>query len=138
VNAATTDSPPATLTNWSRYGLIAVAWLFAALGIVQVFLAGLSVFDGPRHWQDHVDFGRTIGLLTYLLPVLALLGRVGRERIGHAVVVPVLFVVQMLLANADTGWVAAFHPINGFFLIGAAGSLGARTLELVRFRPETR
>ncbi len=134
MNAATTDSSPAPLTTWSRYALIAVAWLFAVGGVIQVFLAGLSVFESASYWSDHADFGRTIGLLTYLLPVLALLGRVGRQRIGHAVVVPVLFVVQMLLANADTGWVAAFHPLNGFLLIGASGSLGDRTLALVRSR----
>jgi hypothetical protein len=106
--------------------------------VIQVFLVGLSLFESASHWSDHVDFGRTIGLLTYLLPVLALVGRVGRRLIGHAVVVPVPFVVQMQLANADTGWVATFHPVNGLLLIGAAGSLGDRTLEFVRSRAATR
>jgi hypothetical protein len=137
VSATTTDLSTARLVTWSRYGLIAVAWLFAVGGVIQVFLVGLSLFESSSYWSDHVDFGRTIGLLTYLLPVLALLGRVGRPRIAHAVVVPVLFVIQRLLANADVGWIAAFHPVNGLLLIGAAGSLGDRTLELVRSRART-
>ena len=120
------------LSTWSRYGLIAVAWLFAAGGVVQVFLAGLGPFESASYWSDHVDFGRTIGFLTYLLPVLALVGRVGVRLVVHALVVAILFVVQSILANVDEGMVAALHPVNGFFLIGAAGSLGGATLGLVR------
>jgi hypothetical protein len=134
VDATTTTPPPAPLITWSRYGLIAVAWLFAIGGVIQFFLAGLAVFDSADYWSDHKDFGNAIGILTILLPVLALLGRVGRPLIGQAVAVFVLFIIQRLLADADTGWVAAFHPVNGLLLIGASGSLGDRTRSLVRSR----
>lgn len=129
------DRPSSTgqLTMWVRYALIAVAWLFAAGAIVQVFLAGLAVFDPQAgRWDDHVDMGRMIGFLTYLLPILALIGRVGRQRVVHAFVVTILFFVQSFLANIDEGWIAAFHAVNAFFLVGASFSLGMRTLELVR------
>jgi hypothetical protein len=130
VNATTTGSSP--LVTWSRYGLMVVAWLFAVGGLIQVFLIGLALFESGSYLSDHKDFGNTIGLLTYLLPVLAIAGRVGKPLIGHAFVVPVLFVVQIMLANADWGWVAAFHPLNGFLLIAMAGKLGDRTREFVR------
>jgi hypothetical protein len=138
VNATTTTSSPTPLITWSRYGLVAVAWLFAIGGVIQFFLAGLAglaVFDSASYWSDHKDFGNAIGILTILLPILALLGRVGRPLIGQAVAVFVLFIIQRLLANADTGWVAAFHPVNGLLLIGASGSLGDRTRALVQSRP---
>ena len=125
--------PVKSWTTWARYALIAAAWLFALGGIVQVFLAGLSVFDG-RDWSDHVNMGRMIGFLAYLLPVLALLGRAGVRLVAQAVVVAVLFVVQSILSNVDEGWIAALHPVNGFLLIGAAGSLGGAALGLVRSR----
>ena len=134
MSAVPATSSPARLTTGSRYALIALAWLFAAGGVVQVFLVGLSLFESASYWADHRDFGRMIGLLTYPLPVFALLGRVGAPLIAQSVVVPVLFVIQMLLPDADAGWVAALHPVNAFLLIGAAGSLGDRTLRLVRPR----
>jgi hypothetical protein len=132
VSATTTGTSP--LVIWTRYGLMVVAWLFAAGGLVQVFLIGLTLFESASYLSDHKDFGNTIGLLTYLLPVLGIVGRVGKPLIGHALVVPMLFVVQIMFANADSGWVAAFHPLNGLLMIAMAGKLGDRTLALVRSR----
>ena len=123
------------LTTGVRYVLIAVAWLFALGVVVQIYLAGLSLFDSAEYWPDHVDMGYAIGILAYLLPLLALGGRVGWPRFGQAVVVTILYVVQTILPNLDAGWVAALHPLNAFLVLGAAVSLGIRTLALVRQRP---
>lgn len=119
---------------WARYGLIAVAWPFAAGAVVQIFLAGLFSFDDPSYRADHVDFGRMIGFLTYLLPILALIGRVGVPRFMHALVIALLFVVQQVLANVDEGYIAALHPVNGILLLGGSFDLGMRSLGLVRSR----
>lgn len=122
-----------------RYAVIVVAWMFAAGGIIQLFLAGLSVFDSAEYWSDHADFGQLIGLLTYILPILALIGRVGARLVAQAFLVTILFVIQMILANVDDGRVAALHAVNAFVLIGASGSLGGAVLGLVRsgMRPGT-
>ncbi|MGH2532122.1 MAG: DUF6220 domain-containing protein [Thermomicrobiales bacterium] len=130
MNTTSTHSPVNGFTLWVRYALIAVCILFLIGGVVQFFLAGLSVFDGPEYWSDHVDLGRMLGFLTYLMPILALIGRVGMPRIGHAFVVAILFFVQSFLANVDTGWVAAFHPLNGLVLMGAASSLASNVRRL--------
>jgi len=121
-----------TFTQVVRYALIAVAWLFTAGAVVQIYLAGRAAFDSPTYYADHVDFGRMIGFLAYLMPILALVGRVGVSRIMQALVIAVLFVVQSILANLDTGWVAALHALNAFLLLGASSDLGRRTLALVR------
>jgi hypothetical protein len=137
VNKISTVSPASGFTLWVRYALIVVAFLFVAGGVVQFFLAGYAAFGGAKaaeRWQDHADMGEMIGLLTYLLPILALIGRVGVPRIGHAFVVAALFILQTILANVDTDWIAAFHPLNGVLLMGAASSLGGRMIELVRSR----
>jgi hypothetical protein len=132
----TSAAPPPSsgYVIWVRYAMVIVAWLFVAAGMVQLFLAGLSVFDGPEYWQDHVDFGRMIGLLAYLLPILALIGRAGMPRIGHALVITILYLLQTILANIDEGWIAALHAVNGFLLLGSAIGLGTRMLEMVRPR----
>ena len=129
--------PTSGYVVYVRYAMVIVAWLFVAGGMVQLFLAGLSVFDAAdavSHWQDHTDFGRMIGILAYLLPILAIIGRVGIPRIGHAFVIAALFVLQTVLANIDTDWIAALHPVNGFLLIGSAIGLGSRMMEMVRPR----
>jgi hypothetical protein len=131
-NATQPTAANGSYLAWVRYAVIAVAWLFAVGGIIQVFLAGLSVFDSAKYWNDHADFGQMIGILTYILPILALFGRVGPRLIGQAFVVTILFILQMILANVDDGRVAALHAVNAFLLIGASGSLGGAVLELVR------
>ena len=137
MNAATQPDTPTVggAALWARYALVAVAWLFAAGAVVQLFLAGLSVFDpaNPR-WDDHVDFGRMIGFLAYLLPILALIGRVGMPRFMHALTIAVLFVVQSILANVDEGWIAALHAVNAILLLGGSFDLGRLTLAQVRSR----
>lgn len=128
-------SPISPATTWARYGLVAVAWLFALGGVIQVFLIGLLLFDAEASaLDDHVDFGRMLGLLAVLMPVLALVGRVGPRLIGQAFVVLILYIAQMVLANLDEGTIAALHAINAFLVIGAAGSLGGATLEFIRSR----
>ena len=121
-----------TFTRWVRYILVAVAWLFAVAVVVQIFIAGLSLFDSPEYWTDHVDMGYMIGPLAYLLPILALIGRVGRARIVQAFVVAILYVVQTLLPNIDVGFIAALHPLNAFLVLGASLDLGRSILGLVR------
>jgi hypothetical protein len=125
-------APVGTVTTWLRYLLIAIAWLFAIGVIVQIFLAGLSLFESSKYWEDHEDMGYTIGILAYLLPFIALGGRAGVRLFVHAVVVAVLYQTQITLPEIDTGWIAALHPVNAFLLGGSSGSLGARTLLLVR------
>ena len=130
----TAPSAVGTLTTWVRYALVAVAWLFAAGVVVQIFLAGLGLFESAEFWVDHTDIGYAIGPLAYLLPILALLGRVGLPRGGHAVVVTILYVVQTILPNLDAGYIAALHPLNAIFLLGGSFSLGMSILGLVRTR----
>jgi hypothetical protein len=76
-----------TITKWARYALIAVAWLFVAGGVIQVYLAGLGLFEKSDYWDDHADFGNALFILPLLLPILALIGRVGVPLIVQAFVV---------------------------------------------------
>ena len=112
--------------RWSRLGAMAFAWLFTAGVVIQIFLAGLALFDTAERWQDHMDFGHTIGILLLPLLVLVLLARAGRQTIGMTVVLVVLYFVQTSLPNVDPGWIAALHPLVAFALLGLSGQLGAR------------
>ena len=123
-----------TFTTWARYILIAFAWLFAVGVVVQIYLAGLGFFESGDFLADHTEFGHIIGPLAYLLPILALLGRVGWPRGIQAIVVTVLYLVQVILPTLDAGYVAALHPLIAFLLLGGSFGLGMAVLRLVRSR----
>ena len=119
--------------SFSRQALPLVAGAFVACCIVQVFLAGLGVFDDPRSFVTHREFGYLLGWFTLAMLVLALLGREPRRIVGLTVLVLVQFVLQsaFVALRADYPAIAALHPVNGFLIL-AVGSIIARLSWQVR------
>jgi uncharacterized protein DUF6220 len=106
----------------SRQALPFAAGAFVACAVLQVFLAGLGVFDDPKSFITHREFGYTFGWLTLLILVLALLGRAPRRLIGLSVLLLVLFAFQSVFVALRTDYpaVAALHPLNGFAILGVS------------------
>jgi hypothetical protein len=107
----------------ARTAYPAVAGLFVACTVIQVFLAGLGVFDDPSSFITHRNFGYMFGWLTLVLLVVALLGRMPRRFVGLAVLLLVLFALQsvFIAVRADMPAVAALHPLNGFLILTVGG-----------------
>ena len=103
----------------TRTALALVAMAFAVCIVVQVFLAGLGVFDGPAAFITHRNFGYLIGWLTVVMLVLAVVGRTGRRLIGLAALTLVQMALQsvFVLLREDAPAVAALHPVNGVLLL---------------------
>ena len=120
----------------ARQALPIVAATFAACVVVQVFLAGLGVFDDPSSFITHRDFGYLFGWLTLVVLVLALLGRQSRRLVGMSALLLVLFALQSLFValRVDLPAVAALHPVNGFAIL-AVGSVVAWMSWAVRREP---
>jgi Family of unknown function (DUF6220) len=95
---------------------------FVACAIIQVFLAGLGVFDDPKAFITHREFGYLFGWLTLVVLVLALVGRSPRRITGLSVLLLVQFALQSVFValRADLPAIAALHPLNGFALLGVA------------------
>lgn len=110
--------------RWARIGVVVLAWLFAAGVVVQVFLAGLSLFDSALRWDDHRVFGSAIGIVPILLLVYAVVGRLGLRLIGGAALLFWLYGLQFAFAHAGNGYVAALHPVNALALFALAVALG--------------
>lgn len=110
------------ITAGARRAHPIVVAVFAACAVVQVFLAGLGVFDDPRSFITHREFGYLFGWLTLVVLVLALVGRLPRRVTGMSAVLLVLFALQSILVALRTGLpaVAALHPLNGFAILGLA------------------
>jgi hypothetical protein len=96
-----------------------VAWLFVACAIVQVFLAGLGVFEDPARFVTHREFGYAFGPLVLILLILAIVGRMGGRVIGLSALLLVMFALQSVFVAMRTSqpMVAALHPVNGFLII---------------------
>jgi hypothetical protein len=107
------------IRSLSRQALPFVAAAFVACAVVQVFLAGLGVFDDPRAFITHRGFGSLFGWLTLVILVLALLGRTPRRITGLCALLLLLFTVQSVLPElrADLPKIAALHPVNGFAIL---------------------
>ena len=107
------------VTSWARRVQPIVAWLFVACSIVQVFLAGLGVFENPARFASHRDFGYTFSALVLVLIILAIVGRMGRRVIGLSAVLLIMFVLQSVFVafRSSQPMIAALHPVNGFLII---------------------
>lgn len=103
---------------------LALAWAFVAGVVVQVFLAGLGVFEGPERFEIHRTWGYTLELLPILLLVLAAVGRLGRRQLIYPAALFGMFMLQSIFValRTDLPMVAALHPVNGFaiLLVGIA------------------
>jgi len=107
-----------------RRAHLIVAWAFVAGVVVQVFLAGLAVFDDASAFQVHVSWGYTLEILPIILLVLAVVGRLGRRQGIYAAALFGMFMLQSILValRGDLPMIAALHPVNGFaiLLVGIA------------------
>ena len=109
-------------------------WLvFLLAGLVQIFLAGMGVFnlDGEKladasSLDPHRTLGFAMGGLSILLLVVALIARVDAKTIGVSLLVAVLaFVMQSVLAAAgeDTAFFGGLHALDGLLILGLGGFL---------------
>jgi hypothetical protein len=105
--------------SFARRALPFVAGCFVACLLVQVFLAGLGVFDTPASFLTHRDFGYTIGFLTLVILVLAIVGRLPRRVVGLSALLLVQFALQsiFILQRGSNNAIAALHPVNGFLIL---------------------
>lgn len=107
----------------ARYAYVALAWIFLAALVVQVFLAGLGMFStDPRDISLHVDLGWILHLAPILVLVAAAVGRVGRATLLWVGALLVSVLVQPFLALADDTSVvlAALHPVNALLMFAIA------------------
>ena len=98
---------------------VVVSWLLVAGLLVQVFLAGMGVFDSSSMFATHRDFGYTLTLLPAVLIVTGLVGRFGRWEVIAAAVMLGQFILQsvLVLQRDSNPAIAALHPVNGFVIL---------------------
>jgi len=99
---------------WARSAFPWLTWLYVASLLIQVFLAGLAVFNDPAAFHTHVDFGRVVvGLLTLLLPIVAWVGQLPTVRLAAGILLFYLLQTGLPEVRASLPMVAALHPVLG-------------------------
>ena len=119
-------------------------WLLLAAVVLQIAFAGFGAFDVADKlgaegvsvdeesyedsWGLHIGFGYLIFLAALVTFILALVARVGRQRVLHALGIVGLVIVQILLAwfGSEVPIIGALHPVNAFLILGAVGALTMR------------
>ena len=98
---------------------LVVAWLLVFGLFVQVFLAGMGVFDTPSSFTTHRDFGYLLTLLPFVLIVTGIVGGFGRWEVIAAAVMFGQFILQSVLVfqRDSVPAIAALHPVNGFVVL---------------------
>ena len=119
-------------------------WLLLALVLLQIAFAGFGAFDVVEKaasegasvdeesiddsWGLHIGFGYLVLLGSLIAFVLALVARVGRQRVLHSLGIFGLVIVQILLAwfGSEVPIIGALHPLNAFVILGAVATLAMR------------
>jgi hypothetical protein len=103
----------------ARVLFFGLAVIYLAGVVVQFFLAGLGTF-GATSFDAHQAFGLVLALLTLILLVLAVVGKVPRLLILLSVALLGLNVLQMFLAQVDVDEIAALHVVNALAIVFVA------------------
>jgi len=123
-----------------RYWLL----LLVAAVVLQIAFAGFGAFDAADKlssegasvdedsyndsWGLHIGWGYLIFLGSIVTFLLALVARVGRQRVLHALGIVGLVMLQIVLAwiGYEAPLVGALHPVNAFLILGAVAALAMR------------
>ena len=118
-----TRAVPATGARSRRVYAI-LAWVFVAGIVVQVFLAGLAVFDSPAYWAWHVRFIQIFEAVPLVMVILAFAGRLPRQQRSLTIAAFLLVAAQhgiLALSQAvDLPAVSAVHTANALAIFGLA------------------
>jgi hypothetical protein len=101
----------------------AVAWIFVASIIIQVWLAGMAIPQlggSTASFATHIDFGYLMGVVALALLVTAFLTGLGRRRVLQSAGILGLYIVQTILPNIGVAAIEALHPVNAVLLFVAA------------------
>lgn len=118
--------------HWLRTIFLIGIWLFIAGLLFQLFTVGMAVFIDPFWWTNHVLFSHLIGVLGFILFLIALFGRFPKEIWRFTGLMNILFFVQGSSANLSLispalSLGSAFHPVNALLLFWTATTIAAQT-----------
>lgn len=98
-----------------RIAFCALAWVFALGIVLQVMLAGVSLFVDGNRWRLHANVGHSFLLPLLSMLLLSVLGGLPR-RLGWLVLAAISLMMIQGATAAMGGWPAVVHPVNAMLL----------------------
>ena len=102
------------MVRGARFVYAALAWLFVAGILLQVYFIGLGLFGSSDYKEVHATFGWLLHLVPPFILLAAAIARAGRTWIlwTAAFAVLIFFVPILAAIRADAPLAAAFHPVG--------------------------
>ena len=116
----------------ARYAYLGLMLVLTAMALMQFFWVGLSMFESPARWVDHRTTGHVFGLITYVVWVPAVLGRLGRGQVIASVALLVMAHLQYAFIGIDSGIVNALHPLNGSLILVLCFWMSGSAIRVIR------
>lgn len=98
----------------SRAVYLIASWLFLLGVLTQVFLAGMVVVAARMGWNNHRNFGHSLGIFLLIMLVSAYAGRLPRQMKGLTWLLFAVYIVQadvIIFLRSSAPVVSAFHPV---------------------------
>jgi hypothetical protein len=113
--------------TWLGIVFAAAAWVYLAGVVIQVFLAGASLFE-LTDWTVHASLGWGLGSAPIILLVLALGARIDRRTawLTAGLTIAALAQPELAAARHDSPVLAAFHPVNALLVFWLAWVVASR------------
>lgn len=121
--------------QWLKTVFLVGIWLFVVGLLFQLFTVGMAVFVDPSWWSNHVLFSHVIGVLGFILLLIALFGRFPKEVWSLTGLMNILFFVQGSSANLSLISPAlslgtALHPVNALLLFWTATAIADKARKI--------
>ena len=119
------------LPVWVRYsqiGFSILAWILLICIVIQVYLAGMAIFENPVNWGRHRTFVHMFEYITVLMFVLGFIGRLPRKMVWGSLGVFAIFNIQYYTAH---GFAGALHPVLSLILFWGSLTLARHSHKLV-------
>ena len=109
------NSNPSGRVRTSRLTFIILAWGLVACIVAQTLLAGMALFNDPKHWSHHVIFVHIFEFIPLLMIIFAFAGRLPKGTAWLCLALFALIYVQYFTANLRAA--GALHPVMALALI---------------------
>jgi hypothetical protein len=129
--------PVSAFVRGARWVYFACVCVLVVGVVAQVFLAGASLLVGATYLGTHIMVGHMLGLITYVIPIVGLFGRLPRRYHVFNVLVFGLYALQYIFVEAvplDSGMVVlrALHAVNALVIFWFGVFLAGRVRELAQ------
>ena len=99
---------------------------------MQVFLAGLIVFESGEYIEDHQTFVHFFEFVPWIMLLLVFIGGLGRSLAIHSFVLAILIGLQYAFAEAENGNIGALHTVNALLIFWLAITTALRVTRQLR------